>query len=355
MISHNKPTVGIEEVKAISRVIDSKWIAQGEKVKEFEEAFAKLIQSKYAVAVSSGTTALHIALLSLGVKEGDEVILPTYVCSAVLNAVNYCQAKPILVDINKQDFNISFEETKKKITDRTKAIIIPHIFGCPVDILKFKTLRIPIIEDCAQAIGANINGKPIGSLGDISIFSFYATKLITTGYGGMIVSNNKELVDACRDLIDFDCRPTYKVRFNYKMSDIQAAMGLEQIKRLSSFLKRREEIAEIYDAVLIKKLDLKRQKCIAPCAKRIFYRYVIKVSENKLDCYIKELEKHRINIICPIENYELLHNYLKLDKKEYKNAEEISKTTLSLPIYPLLTDEEAKKVADCLSNLILQT
>lgn len=347
MIEHNKPTLGKEEIKAIEEVIQSRWIAQGKKVERFEKEFAKWLGVEEAAATSSGTSALHIALIALGVKKGDEVIIPTYVCSALLNAIFYCQARPILVDTNQEDFNISFTETKKKITSRTKAIILPHIFGSPIDVDQFRRFNIPIIEDCAQTLGAKIGEKSVGTIGDLAVHSFYATKLLTTGQGGMITSNNKKIIDKCRDLIDFDCRPTYKIRYNYKMTDMQGAMGIEQLKKINFFLKKREEIAGRYK----KKIKAETQKTIFN-GKRIYYRYVIKVPANKLKKYIHLLEKKGIKTTCPIKNYELLHNYLGLNKKEFKKAEEISKTTLSLPIYPSLKEKEIKKIIKDVNKVI---
>jgi len=181
-IPHSKPFVSEEDYKSVEEVIKSGMHATGSKTKEFEEGVCKFIGAKYAKATTSGTTALHLALLSLKVGKGDEVIIPSYVCQSVLSAVNYTGAKPVLADIEKDSFNISTNTIKPLITDKTKVIIVSHMFGFPADILSIKEIskKIPIIEDCAHSIGGSYKGKMLGNFGDLSIFSFYATKLIST-------------------------------------------------------------------------------------------------------------------------------------------------------------------------------
>ncbi|MBI5682451.1 MAG: DegT/DnrJ/EryC1/StrS aminotransferase family protein [Deltaproteobacteria bacterium] len=190
MIPHSKPTIEKEELSAVSDVLSLGQISQGLQVKEFERHFEEFFGLKKAVAVNSGTSALHLALIAVGVKTGDEVVIPSFVCTALLNAVNYIGAVPVIADINEEDFNLSPGDTKKRITKKTKAIIIPHMFGTPCnEIHGFKDIGIPIIEDCAQSIGAKISGHYVGTMGDVSTFSFYATKIMTTGEGGMVASN----------------------------------------------------------------------------------------------------------------------------------------------------------------------
>lgn len=350
MIPHNKPTVDDDDIKSVVDTLNSKWIAPGEKAKGFERELAKyLLPEGYAIAVDSGTSALHLALLALGIKKGDEAILPTYVCTAVLNAVNYTGATPVLTDINSYDFNISYEDTVKKITDKTKAIIIPHMYGIPADIDKFLELGVPIIEDCAQSIGAKFKNQKVGTFGDISMFSFYATKLLTTAKGGAIYSKSKEIIESIYDLIDFDCRPTYKIRYNYHLSDFKAALGLSQLRKLDSFIKRRKEIAEQYNEIIEKKKDPFIIK-IPTNKERIWYRYVI-ISEKKTDKIKEEFLKTCIEVINPLEDWELLHNYLHLCRENFPNAENMTKKTISVPIYPSLRDEEVLKIKNILDKI----
>jgi perosamine synthetase len=352
MIPHNKPTIGKEEIRAVEKVLKSEWIAEGNEVKEFEDSLCQYLGWKpgHAIAFSSGTAALYVVLISLDIKDDDEVITSTYVCSAVLNAIYLARAKPILVDINDADFNISFEETKKKINSKTKAIIVPHIFGIPADVNKFLKLGIPIIEDCAQAIGAKLNGKHLGIFGKVAIFSFYASKVLTTGYGGMVFSKDKNFIEKVRDYREFDCRKEYKPRFNFQMSDFQAAMGRVQLKKLPSFLKKRKKIADEYYKIL------PPERVWPPKdtgnKKPNFYRFLVRTDKAKK---IKDfLEKREIKTIIPIETYELLHRYLGQNPHNFPISENVAKTTLSLPIYPSLTNLEIKKIKSALKEYFSQ-
>src|SRR3989338_7244123 len=247
MIPHSKPTLTKEDLSAVSRVINSGYISQGEAVKSFESELAEYIGVKGGAAVSSGTSAIHLSLIALGVKEEDDVAMPTYVCPALLNAINYIGANPLLIDINPDTYNISTADLKKKLTKKTRAVIVPHIFGLPADIKDILNFGIPVIEDCAQSVGAVYNGKKVGSFGHCAIFSFYATKVMTTGEGGMVVSNSDKILEKIRDLREYDHKPNYIVRYNYKMTDLQAALGISQLKRLDSFISKRRTIAGSYN------------------------------------------------------------------------------------------------------------
>lgn len=344
MIQHNKPTIVSDDIEEISKVLHSGWIAHGGKVEKLEKTLCNYLGiSGQGAAVSNGTAALYLALFSLGVGRGDEVILPAYVCSAVLNAIFFTGATPVLVDIDLNDFNISFKETKKKVGKKIKAIIIPHIYGVPADIDSFKKLGIPIIEDCAQSIGAEINGQMAGTFGDISIFSFYATKMLTTGQGGMVVSRKLKLIEKIKDFREFDCRKEYKTRFNFQMTDMQAALGISQLKKLPNFIKRRKEIAGRYlEAAGKNNRNLILQET-GENKKRVYYRFVIR-SKGGVKKIQKLFKENDIQTIIPIETYELLHRYLKLDKDIFKNSEELARTTLSIPIYPSLKEEEISRI-----------
>lgn len=349
MILHNKPSIENDDFESVMVTLDSQWIAPGKIVKDFEYELAKYLSPDgYAIAVDSGTAALHLALVALDIKNGDEVIIPTYVCTAILNALNYVGATPVVTDINSFDFNISYEDTLQKITAKTKAIIIPHIYGIPAEIEKFLKLGIPIIEDCAQSIGAKYKNQKVGTFGDISIFSFYATKLLTTAKGGAIFSKNKKLIDNIFDLINFDCRPTYKVRYNYHLSDLQATLGLSQLKKLDFFINRRKEMSEEYNKIIEKK-DAILVK-VDDCKECVWYRYVI-ISEEKPEKIIEAFSKEGISIINPLENWELLHNYLGLNRNYFPNSESITQKTISIPIYPSLSNNEIIKIKKAINKI----
>lgn len=352
MIPHNRPTIGEEEIEAVKEVLKSGWVAQGKRVKEFEDLFCWYLgwESEFAAAFSSGTAALYVTLVTLGITSGAEVIIPTYVCPAVLNAIYLARANPVLVDIDPYCFNISFEETKEKINSKTKAIIVPHIFGVPADVDKFVELGIPIVEDCAQAIGAKLNGKHLGTFGEVAIFSFYASKVLTTGYGGMIFSKDKNFIEKVKDYREFDCRQEYKPRFNFQMSDFQAAMGKIQLKRLPYFLEKRRKIANEYYKILpLEKVWPLRS---FSSKKPNFYRFLVRTKKpNDMKLFMKE---KGIKAIIPMETYELLHRYLNQDPHNFPVSDDIAKTTLSLPIYPSLTDSEIQKIKNTLREYFIK-
>jgi perosamine synthetase len=341
MIEHSKPTIGQEEKWAVVNVIKTNYLAEGEVVKKFEEELSNYIGSKGGVATSTGTLALHLALMSLNINKCDEVIAPSYVCRSVLNAILYSGAKPIVCDVDKQVYNISFNEVKKMITKRTKAIIVPHMFGCPVEIDKFKELGIYIIEDCAHSVGSEFKRKKLGSWGDLSIFSFEGTKYIIAGEGGMVLANSGFLLDRLRKLKEPDSLE-YRVKYTYRMTDLQAAIGRTQLKKLDYFIKKRREIAKIYTRAFSNlTVELPED---SPRGLHIFHRYMIKIKGNIND-FMERCYKKGVKVRQPVKPYPL-HRYLRLPHKNFPNTEHIMKTAVSIPIYPSLINEEVKLIID---------
>jgi len=282
----------------------------------------------------------------LEVGPGDEVIIPSYVCSALLNAVNYTGATPVLADICSGTFNLEAADVKKRISDRTTAIIVPHLFGLAADLDALLALDVPIIEDCAQAVGAEYAQRPAGTFGAAAVFSFYATKVITTGEGGMVVTNSRDIAERIRDLKTYDQKDNYKIRFNYKMTDIQAALGLGQLQRLDAFIRRRKAIAEQYSRSF-KALDLD----LPPDdVGHIFFRYVLDLNTNSLP-WIQSLARQGIGCDRPV--YLPLHR--QFQNKGCPVSEKAWKNSLSLPIYPSLADEEVTRVIDALTNTAAKT
>lgn len=351
MIRHNRPSIDDEDIHSVIDVLHSKWLASGEKVRAFEQELSRYISGDgYTVAVDSGTSAIHLALLSLGIKKGDEIIVPTYVCTAILNAIYYLGAVPVLADINEYDYNISYESAYKKKSEKTRAIIIPHIYGIPADIEKFKDLGIYVIEDCAQSLGAHYRSKKTGSFGDISVFSFYPSKLLTTAKGGAVYSKNKELINKIYDLVEYDCRPEYKLRFNYHLTDFQAALGLSQLKRLDGFISKRKAIAREYDLIVETKKDAYSIR-VPDHKENIYYRYVI-MSKQDPEKIIDKFTQAGVSTINPLKKSELLHNYLHIkDVSQYYEAERVSGMTVSVPVYPSLTEEEVSKIKRCIDKI----
>ena len=335
MIEHNKPTLGKQEQQAVSKVLESGYIAQGLEVERFENEFCDFLDlpERHAVALSSGTSALFMALWSLNAKN-KSIAMPVYACSALRNAVAMAQAKEVLTDNAMNSPNICLNQLQKSNAD---IAIVPHMFGLPNEIQNIKD--IDVIEDCAQSLGASIDNKKTGLIGEVGIFSFYATKLMTSGgQGGMFVSKDKNLVDKVRDYREFDCRRDNKHRFNFQMTDVQASIGRVQLKRLPIFLERRQEIFAMYKEV---GLDLIESENNAS----VYYRAVIRVNN---PVKIKgKLLRLGIKTIIPIEDWELLDN-----GSEYKNAYHLTQTTLSLPIYPSLTNRDVTNIVNQLNKVI---
>ena len=350
MIPHSRPTIDDADMEAVAAVLRSGQIAQGPKTAEFERAMAAFLGAAGGVAVSSGTAALELALASLGIGAGDEVILPSYVCAAPWLAVMRVGALPRLVDIEPATFSIDAGAAAKALTPRTKAIIVPHLFGLPADLTALSSLGVSLIEDCAQTLGATQRGRPVGAVGRVTVCSFYATKLLCTGEGGMLLSNDATILAAARNLREYDQMPSVDRRaFNYKMTDLQAAMGMSQLRRLDGFLKRRAAIAAYYQETL------RGTGLVLPAAPggrtHVFYRFVVNVPHAKggaLEALMDRLAK--LGIRCRRPVFRPIHHYLKADG--YPVSDDAYGSALSIPIYPTLTDEEMTRTAKTLCEVV---
>lgn len=339
MIPHSRPTLGPEEKSVVAQVLDSGQIAQGRKTIEFEKKFCAFTGRRYAVAVSSGTSALHLALVALGISRGDEVLLPSYTCAALLHAVDHVGARPVLADIDLEDFNLSVTDVRKKVRRRTKAVIVPHAFGRAARMEEILNLKIPVIEDGTQALGARVGRKRVGSFGVLSLFSFYATKMITTGEGGMVLTDSPRLAERIHDLRDYDKKENFKFRTNSKMTDVEAAMGIEQLKKLPSFIRRRRQIASGYQE------SLRGSGLFLPAEdsdrSHVYYRYVVRIPRGFKE-WARRLFAQGIDAKSPV--FKPLHPYLNLSDSSFPATVQAMKESLSLPIYPSLTDEECNQI-----------
>jgi perosamine synthetase len=343
MITHSKIVLDEEDIAGVANVLRSGLLVQGRVVSSLEERLASFIGVRHAVAVSSGTAALHLALISLGIGHGSEVIIPSYVCTALLNAVHYVRATPVLVDIDPYTYNISAEQVEKAISKKTGAIVVPHMFGLPADMDAILTLGVPVIEDCAQSAGARFRGQYTGSLGRISIFSLYATKMLCAGEGGLILSDDPDLIARARDLRDYDEKETYTLRYNYKLTDIQAALGKSQLKKLPSFIGKRQKIAGLYNAGLEQVVS--RTPSVPEGREHTYYRYVIPV-DDPTGFMDKMREKE---IVCRRPVFKPLHRYL--DLSGYEVTEEVWSKAISIPIYPSLTEIDAHRIVDAIKTI----
>ena len=366
----NAPKLSNQEKINVKKCLSTGWISsEGEYVKKFEDNFSKYNKRIYGVAVSSGTGALEIAMKSLDLKRGDEIIIPTFSIISTALCVIKLGLKPILVDSNLETWNMDTEQVIKKISKKTKAIVITHIYGFPVDMKKMlriaKRKNIKIIEDAAEMIGQTYFKKKCGSFGDLSTFSFYANKHITTGEGGMILTNNKKLYDKCRSLRNL-CFGTGTHRFNhndigwnYRMTNLQAAMGCGQLKNITRIINRKREIGKRYISILSRCNKIYIQPDKLKYSKNIFWVFGILLKRNTgftRDWLVKKLLKSNIqtrNFFYPMHKQKIFHKMkLFLKKKKFPNADYLSQNGFYLPSGLGTSNKEIDFVTKTLKNIL---
>ena len=341
-IPHSRPAIGREEKAAALRVLDSGYLAQGPRVEEFEHRFARSVKRNYGIAVSSGTAALALALKALGIGAGKDVLVPSYTCAALLHALDFSGAHPTVADISPEDMNLSVDSALKRKTRKTAAMIVPHLFGRASDMKALAALGLPILEDGTQSLGALGFGKPVGSFGEVSIFSFYATKMITTGEGGMIVTNSSKIAARLRDMRDYDKKPDYRFRMNFKMTDLAAALGLEQLKKLKGFVSERRKIAAEFDGALQgTSLKTPANSKARPC---VYFRYVLRAGNSA--AAIRTLQRQGIDAKSPV--YKPMHRYLKLSASDFPETERALREAVSIPLYPGLSQTGIRQITQAL-------
>lgn len=286
MIPVNEPVIGEAEEKYIIDCVRSGWISsEGEYVGKFESTLAEYVGKRSGIAVCNGTAAVETALYAAGVKEGDEVILPTFTIMSCALAILRLGAKPVLVDIEPDTWNMDVSQVRSSITEKTKAILVVHIYGHPVDmdqILEAVAGKdIKVVEDAAESLGAEYKGKKCGSIGDVSAYSFYANKIVTTGEGGMVLTDNPEIEERARSYrnLCFNSQERFlhnDIGYNFRMSSLQAAVGLGQMQRLEQNVKRKREMGELYVSLLsrIKGLQCQVEK---PWAKTVYWMYSVQL------------------------------------------------------------------------------
>ena len=353
-----------QEEQEVITVLRSGWIMQGPKVEMLEKEIASYVTTTHAIAVSSGTAALHLSLLALGIKEGDEVIVPSFSFVATSNCVLYVGATPVFADIDKKTFNIEPQDIEKKITKKTKAIIAVHQIGLPAKLDKIqeicKKYKLLLIEDAACALGAQFQGKKIGSFGDVACFSFHPRKSITTGEGGMITTNNKEIAEMLKILrshgaVKENGKEIYRyLGYNYRMTDLQAAVGLVQYKKLETILQKREEIASFYDNSFKNTTSI-TVPYIPENMNHTYQSYMIQIHHPKIsrDVLAKQLEEKGIttrNGITAIHK-EPLYKKL-LGETVLPVTEEMANNCLIIPLYTQMTTKEQEYVTTQLKNLL---
>jgi perosamine synthetase len=358
MIPIAKPIISEEEIEEVVKVLRSGFIAQGPKVAEFEDNFAEYVGVKHAVASSSGTTALHLALLAADIGPGDEVITTPFSFAATGNSILYVGAKPVFVDIDKKTYNIDPEKIEEAITEDTKAIMPVHLYGQPADmdpINKTATDHdLTVIEDSAQAHGAMYNGKKAGSLGDMGCFSFYPTKNMTTSEGGMITTDNAEMAEKARVLRAHGESERYThvvLGYNFRMTDIAAAIGIVQLKKLEKFNKKRVENAK-YLTENIDEIDGINAPYVAPNVQHVFHQYTVRVEGSNRNKLMEFLKTRGIGtgIHYPNPIYQQKIYQERGFKSFCPEAESASSEVLSLPVHPSLDKSDLEEIVSALKE-----
>ena len=372
----HQPLIEDEEINAVISTLKSGWLSTGPKVQEFEKAMSEYLNVPHCIALNSGTAALHLSLKAIGLQENDEVIIPTNTFTATGEVVTYFKAKPVLIDCKKNDFNIDENIIESKITDKTKVIMPVHFAGNPCEMKVIKEIcakyNLKLIEDAAHALSTQYQGELIGQLGDITCFSFYATKNITTGEGGMAVTSNPVYAEKIRLLslhgINSDAWNRYGEKgswfyevthagFKYNMSDILAAIGTVQMTKAESMLQKRTAIAEIYSNELsaIPSITLPKSNI---GNKHSWHLYVIQIKPDQLKInrkeFIDKLKEYNIGTsvhFIPLHRHPYYKNKFGYSLNEFPNSENIYNNSISLPIYPKMTETDVNYVIEAVKNI----
>lgn len=371
MIPYGRQTIDEDDINAVVDVLKSDYLTTGPKIAEFEQAVVSYTGAKYAVAISNGTSALHAACFAAGIGRGDEVITTPLTFAASANCVLYCGGTPVFADVDPYTYNIDPEDIRKKITDKTKAIIAVHLAGQPCDMDEIHSIaqehNLIVIEDGAHALGSVYKGKKVGCLSDMTTFSFHPVKPITTGEGGMIMTDNEELykrlvlfrshgITRDNSMMTRNEGPWFyqqlDLGYNYRITDIQCALGCSQMRKLDKFLKRRRELVERYNNAFIECDNIVTPYQL-PDTQSGWHLYIVQVKNHDRKQVFETLRDKGIGVnvhYIPVymHPYYQEHGYKDV---HCENAEEIYSHIISLPLYPGLTDDQQDYVIDTLKQL----
>ena len=365
MIPINVPQIGEEEIEAVVKVMKSGWLTHGlgagPMVTKFEKEFAKFVKAIHAIAVNTGTAALHLAAMGSEVKSGDEVILPSFTFVATVEAVILAGAKPVFVDIDLETYNISPTKIEKAVTKKTEAIIPVDLYGLPADMQPIREIAerhgLKIIEDAAQAHGATYKGRPVGVFADAACWSFYASKNMTTGEGGMITTNSDEMAEKMRLMRNHGEKEKYKsimLGHNYRMPEIQAAIGCVQLEKLPKFLTKRRENAKRLTEILRKEERLQLPTEPKGC-KHSWYLYTVRLEDSKekeRDRVVEDLRRKGIEAGVVYTNpVHLMSYYRGFGKYQLPETEKASRQVFSLPVHPGVTPEQIDFIGETVLHL----
>lgn len=354
-----KPQLSGNEKKYVNECLDSTWISsKGKFINEFEKKFAEYLGVEYAASVSNGTVALHVALLALGVGPGDEVIVPTFTYIASVNSITYTGAKPVFVDSDPRHWQMSVNDVKKKINNKTKAILAVHLYGHPCDIDELKKIsdekELFLIEDTAEALGSEFEGKKVGTFGDIATFSFFGNKTITTGEGGMVITNDRELYKKTIHIKGqglADNREYWHniIGYNYRMTNICAAIGLAQLEYINDVINKKREIAQWYRNEL-KNLPL---VFLDEVNEKFYSTYwmisILAENQETRDKIRKHLLQNGVETRPAFNPVHLMPMYLK-DDMHFPVAVDLGKRGINLPSYPALNYNDVKSICSIITD-----
>lgn len=364
-ISIANPVFKGNEKKYLNECIDTGWVsANGKFIDEFEKKFAEFVGSKYALSCANGTVSLHLIMLALGIKEGDEVIMPTLTYIATANSVKYCGATPIFVDCLEDTFNMDPKDIENKITEKTKAIMPVHLYGLSADmdpILEIaKKYNLVVIEDAAEAHGAKYKGKTVGSIGHVGSFSFFGNKIITCGEGGMVTTDDEELYNKMKALKAQGVDPNKRywhnmVAYNYRMTNMQAAVGLGQLECIDWHLKERKRVAELYKKYFSGHSDYVRMQATPDNCEHVFWMNNIVLSDKvkmSRDDVMQEMEtKYDVEMRPFFYPMHIMPPYYD-ESVKCPVSESISERGISLPSHALLTEEDVKYICESMVSII---
>ena len=368
-ISLSSPDITEAEIEAVAAVMRTSSLSLGPKLEEFEDALATYHKMPHAIAVSSGTAALHLAIRALDIGEGDEVIVPSFTFVAVANAVCFERATPIFVDIDPITLNLDPKCVEAAITPRTQAMIIVHTFGVPAEMDALMSIarrhKLAVIEDACEAIGAAYNDQPVGSFGDVSVFGFYPNKQITTGEGGAVLARDAQLAARIRALRNQGRYPSTEwlqheeIGYNYRLSEMACALGLVQLKRAPEILAQRTQVAQWYDALLAPIGSMTRPPLDLPSRSISWFVYVVRLAENlppdARDTVVDTLQKQGIGsarYFAPIHLQPAYASIPSAHQAKLPTTESIAKRTLALPFFNRLSLSDAERVARALAGAI---
>ncbi|RCW43826.1 MULTISPECIES: DegT/DnrJ/EryC1/StrS aminotransferase family protein [unclassified Halanaerobium] len=359
MIPIAKPVITGAEKSRVLEVMDSGMLASGRYVKDFSQRFAEFIGSRYGTATSSGTAALHTALLAAGIKEGDKVATTPFTFIASSNSILYTGAEPVFVDINPATYNIDADKLELKLQSdpEISAVLIVHLYGLSCDMDRIMELvekyNLILIEDCAQSHGAEYKGKRVGTFGDASIFSFYPTKNMTTGEGGIVLTDSEKIYNKAASIINHGQKEKYyhdRLGYNFRMTNIAAAVGLAQLEKLPEFNISRIENAALFDQEF-SELDWIKTPTVPEKRKHVYHQYTVRVKDR--DRFADYLTEKGIGygIHYPLTvNKQPYYKKLGCAELKFAEAEKAAEEVISLPVHPALSDAELEQIVEAVKN-----